>query len=98
MTKHICTTGWIKLIRCYKRIRTFFPGPDGEAARFASDPLVDEVILEQMEEVFYREDFDPSLHVLKVGFGYRFCLLSRKAEIHLFKSYYPQRTLNNRFF
>ena len=63
-----CTLlGKVNCLNNKQKIQLIFSGPDGEAARFPSDPLVDEEILEQMEEIFYRDDFDPSLHVLKVG-------------------------------
>ena len=41
-------------------------GPEGEAARFPSDPLVDDEILESMEKKYYEDDFDPTEFELKV--------------------------------
>ena len=36
-----------------------------EATRFPTDPLVDDEVLEQVEAVYYSEDFDPSEHELR---------------------------------
>jgi hypothetical protein len=41
-------------------------GPDFETTRFPTDPLVDQEILDQMEPVYYQQDFDPSKHELNV--------------------------------
>ena len=42
------------------------PGPDGETARFPTDPLVDDEVLGSVEDFYYQEGVDPSSHELKV--------------------------------